>query len=316
MGKILNLEEGHPIEVHRGLRSIILKVIEDLKTNTEFLFSEIKPGVQFNSRDFYFREEEILQEIFELYRNVCANEQKVFGTIHQSNEIQPIKACKNFTDELSRNIYYHTIMGTNNLTVHLPVDKENRIAEITDILTSEPTLKILSEGISTMPMISIDFENNHHGSFFGNLDNCITLFETLKDKYIEIGEKEIYSIINICFDSGHYFIDPEKMGYNKRGMLENFFENMKTKINTLHLHTNDAINDRHLLLGCQIENLSINPPLIKHKVHEHTELILESLPILKLKEKKNWNIVTETDIPYTYDDLYNNYCLIFEHLKK
>ncbi len=316
MGKILNLQEGHPVEVHKGLRSLILRVIQDLSSNKSFHCYEIKPGVQFNSRDFYFREPEILQEIFELYRNNHENEEKVHGTIHQSNEIQPVKACKNFIDELNKNIHYHMMLGTNNLTVHLPVDKKNRIMEIREILSSNSFLEILSDAIRRNPHISIDFENNHHGSFFGNLDNCITLFETLKDRYNEIGEKEKYNHINICFDSGHFFIDSEKMGYNKRRMLESFFEKMRDKIQTLHLHTNDSKSDRHLLFGFPIESLSINPPLNHEKVHENTSLILDLLPLLNLKEENNWNLVTETDTPYRYEDLYNNYFLIFDKIKQ
>ena len=314
MGKILELTEGDPVEVHKGLRSLIYKTIDWLNAITGCSSFGIHPGVQFNSRDFYFRESEILKEILELYENKKMNEKKVYGTIHQSNGIQPIKACKEFIEELIKNLDLHLQLGTNNLTVHLPVDKENRIAEICEILTSDAIINQLEIIRNKNPNISIDFENNHHGSFFGNLDHCIALFQSLKDKLYEIGKKDIYPILNICFDSGHFFIDADKMNYNKTAMLENFFETMKAKINTLHIHTNDGITDRHFLLGRSYDNFLIKPAINKEKIQENTTLILETLPMLNLKQKNNWNIVSETDSPYKIEDLIENFKLIFEHL--
>ena len=70
MGQILELKEGDPIEVHEGLRSMIFKTANNLNESSALLNLEIKSGVQFNSRDFYFREPEILEEIIDLYNEL------------------------------------------------------------------------------------------------------------------------------------------------------------------------------------------------------------------------------------------------------
>jgi hypothetical protein len=198
----------------------------------------------------------------------------------------------------------------------LPVDKENRIEEVCEIMTSESVLNLLKN--ESGKNISIDLENNHHMSFFGNLKNCSELLDRIHDRLTEIGRKEMYKNINFCFDSGHYFIDSDKMGYPKQKMLSEFFESKRDKIKTLHLHSNDGTKDHHLLLG-QIpgENSPYEVKGIKLDIlKQNTNLLLDLLPILKFNKQDNWNIVSEMGLPYTYDHLLKNFELIYNAINQ
>ena len=66
MGAVLHLEEGEPEEVHLGLIWMINQTFEKVSDST--FIADFQPGIQVNSRDFYFREDGMWDLIIDLYQ--------------------------------------------------------------------------------------------------------------------------------------------------------------------------------------------------------------------------------------------------------
>jgi sugar phosphate isomerase/epimerase len=320
MGEILGLEEGDPVEVHKALIKMIRYAYNKLVDSPTFQNKPIKnvfPGVQINTREFYFKEPTIVDEITSCYQSTQSDGGVyVVPSIHQANEAQPLHEKVDFYPELKTNCALAEKWNSKNITVHLPVRTNNDIDEVIELLTSKNCIEII-KGTPGIYQPSIDLENNHHNTFFGDLDNCSAFLAKLDDKLDEIGASFLKQNINFCFDSGHYLTQAHLMGYNNRDMLARFFKTQANRIKTLHLHKNDGIGkDQHILLGIEpdannsIGFTKVEPALLA----EHEAILLECLPLLRFLEKDNWNIVLETDKWYTPDLLAHSLKLIYNHL--
>jgi sugar phosphate isomerase/epimerase len=321
LGDILGLEEGEPVEVHSKLIQMVQRSFSKIKEKEQNFGELFSAGLQMNTRDFYFREPGMIDEIIECYKDTKKiNSLTVTPSIHQASDAQPFSECKDFFEEFQRNCDLMRAWESKNLTVHLPVREENDMVDVINTLTDPRSIKAI-RGPKDSFKISIDLENNHHNTYFGNLYNCIEFIENLDDKMDEIGKSSLKSQLNFCFDYGHYITQAHLMGYNKQKMLSEFFESKKDRIKTLHLHNNDGIGkDQHILIGLHPENtengighignVKVNAKLLK----EHEEILLEALPILKLKERDDWNLVTETDKFYNIDILADSIYLLYKSM--
>ncbi len=191
------------------------------------------------------------------------------------------------------------------MTVHLPISPDDDTSEVIAALTDP---KVIDAAAGTTPddfKISIDLENNWHKSFFGNLDNCIALFQQLDEKLADIGQPELRSCFNFCYDHGHFVAQAAQLNYEKHTILPRFLRQMGPRIKTLHLHCNDGSNDQHMLLGS-----SPTSPGVTAKKHfnmalfnENERLLLKNLPLLHLQTQDDWMIVLEVTVAYTFEEL-------------
>lgn len=309
LGKMLGIQEGDPIEVHQKLIDLVLHGHEPISPQSYVLV----PTLQMNSREFYFREAELLTEILEFYKKNpktmlnSGDIWKVTPSIHEANDTWPVLDNKKFLPTLLPTLQYARQWRSKNITVHLPVRPQNEINSLVDTLTHPDVIKAI-RGQPDDFKISIDLENNHHNSFFGNLDNLAEFAVLLDEKLDRLGAQDLKTQINFCFDFGHFATQSTKLRYNKRQMLENFFESQRKRIKTLHLHTNDGSNDQHYLpyntdsQSIHLKHFNGDQRLLK----EHSELLFDCLPILKLHDQDNWMIILETDKPFDLKDLQAN----------
>ena len=292
MGNILNLHDGYPLEVHKGLIDIISSPFNLNKAQNTIIGETLKyfePGVQINTGDFYLREKQIVDSLKELYQK-----EKVLPSIHQKNNIQPLNSSRDFKKELISNIKKTEEIWSNNICVHLPVRKQDDTDEVIQNLTKPELLKVMK----AHPSISIDLENNHHNSYFGNLYHCTHLLERLDDKLEDLGKSNLKENFNLTFDYGHFVTQAYYLKYDKREMLFDFYKNSGKRIRTIHAHNNDGIHkDQHLLLGLtpQISKEKSNMGFIGNKkvnlskLKENEKLFFETLPELEWvkRAKKN-----------------------------
>ena len=97
--------------------------------------------------------------------------------IHQANDAQPLPEYSQFYKETQTNLDFSKRLGAHNLVIHLPVRKQDDTENVISCLSNISFLETLKSY-----NISLDFENNHHNSFFGNLDNCSNLLNLLDDR--------------------------------------------------------------------------------------------------------------------------------------
>ncbi len=315
MGEVLGLEEGHPVEVHKALIKMIKTAYENVASTFPQVSDTVNPCVQFNTREFYFRDEEIVEQVKDLYIKQNGEKHRVVASIHQDNEIQPLNRCKNFYKELEKNLTIMDELNGANLTVHLPISAENQMEEVINILTSNKMLNLL-EKFKHLDPLSIDLENNHHSSFFGNLNNCSFFLGKLRERLAQREKEEYYRFFNICLDTGHYLIDAHHENYPKQEMLDRFLEKHREKIKTIHLHANDGSRDQHLLLGqypgenSAISLSNLNLPRLK----EHNAIIQNSLAKSQLWDLQDWIVVCELANPYTIEELTRAFEKLCENL--
>ncbi len=312
MGKVLDLEEGHPVEVHKALIKKIKAPFLQLAQDFPILGKKFKPSVQINTGNFYFRDPEILEQILNEYIK-----QGIYPSIHQKNNAQPLNESEEFLVEICENIERTRGIWGNHICVHLPVNDRNDIKEVIENLTKRDLVELLEENRH----VSIDLENNHHNSFFGNLYNCSVFIEQLDKELQEKGLEELKSQFNFTFDYGHFFTQSHFMNYDKRKMLADFFRSNGNRIKTLHLHVNDGIHkDQHIMPRLCAKKRENGKFYVGGKevdlllLQEHEKILLESLPILDWKNKKNSNLVIEIDSIYTDQDLVNCVNLLYTNL--
>jgi sugar phosphate isomerase/epimerase len=312
LGQSLGIEEAEPDLVHIALIKRIQSAMLNLEKYSIRWKKEIKGMIQMNSRDFFFRDEEILAEITKLYTQTQSEKNihlQVDPSIHQSNDAWPTSDHPQFLTELQKNAKVARQWGCPHIVVHLPVRAQDDTEEVINILTKPEVLRLVQGQSGEIPLL-IELENNHHNCFFGNLDHVDNLLTRLDHHLTTIGKAELSQYYNLCFDFGHYISQADKMGYDKPGMLQRFFQNRKNRIKALHLHVNDGRDDQHLLLSWEFydkENL-LNNKFDLAKLKQHTQILLDNLKWLDFPNQENWAIITETDTPFTVEQF-------TEHLK-
>lgn len=323
LGAVLGLTEGEPEAVHAGLLRIVQAAFARFARDHPALAERTRAGLQVNTREFYFQEPGMTERIMGIYRASWTASQAdpgatipVMPSIHQANGAQPLPDCADFLPQLRANCQLARSLGSRNITVHLPVRARDDTDAVVATLTRPDVLAVVKGTPDAFPL-SIDLENNHHNTFFGNLDHCRALLDALDARLRDLGEAGAIPRYNICFDYGHYITQAHKMGYDKRAMLTRFFRAAGDRVKTLHLHMNDGSGDQHLLVAGHIpdatgtvQGRAVDPTLLA----EHARILLEALPLLHLWDRDDWNIVTETDTPYTAEMLARSFATLCEHL--
>ncbi len=311
MGEVLALKEGHPVEVHSGLIYMIKSALKNNREEFPLLSKEFKPGLQINTNDFYFADEEIIPQLNDLYKR-----EEIFQNIHQRGDAQPIDESEIFLSETLSNIKMTENGWGKNICIHLPIRQSNDIDEVVNNCCRQEIL----ESLKNNPQVSLDLENNHHNSFFGDLYNCMELIDGLDDNLQEMGLAQYQGNFNFTFDYGHFVTQAYFCRYDKRKMLTDFFEQKGKRIKTLHIHNNDGIHkDQHIMMGILPQKILENVGKIGSKevqldtFKENQELFFDTFPILNWKNNQNTNLVIEIDAPYTEEDLIKCVNNLYKH---
>lgn len=321
MGDIIGLREGDPYEIHEGLIKMIRAAFEIFKNHESYRKLPVLPAIQSDTSNFYWNDPEMVQSVIREYEKTKTDSLGyVLPCIHQFGSAQPLPNNKNFFKHLEQNIQYSREWGARNITIHLPISPNNDTENVISVLTSTKFIELMSQPkeAPNYRYISLDLENNHHNSFFGNLDNVAEFLDTLDQRYKQLGVPHLSEAINLCFDFGHYISQATKLKYEKTEMLRRFFQRMRHRIKTLHLHMNDGSDDQHILVGLmpdnanKIGNMVVNADLLR----EHTKILLDTLPFLELHKERNWIVVAETDKPYTVETLGKCFITFAELLAK
>jgi len=319
LGDVLGLQEGDPVELHQGLIRMIRNTFKILKTEAACTQHHVLPAIQMNTGDFYFNDPDMVRSVMNEYEKTRTEpDGYILPCIHQFGSAIPLPDNTEFFSHFLKNIQYHRTWGARNLTVHLPIRPNDDTEKVISVLTSSKFIETMLQPPKdpNYQFISIDLENNHHNSFFGNLDHVSAFIEKLDQRYQQLGIPHLSESINLCFDYGHYISQATKMNYEKREMLRRFFDKMRHRIKTLHLHMNDGSDDQHILVGLMpdAQNKIGTIPILGDLYREHTQILLETLPRLELHRERNWLLVAETDKPYTKEALANSFKLFAERM--
>lgn len=317
LGQMLGITEAEPDLVLTRLMEMQKGAISHVDPHFLPLFP-FSLSIQVNSREFFFRDESLLAEIAALFHHTHSRSNptdRFYLSIHQANDQQPFPDKPTFLPELLRNCKLAREWGCPNITVHLPVRDQDDTALVVATLTHPDLLQELAIGLADHA-VSIDLENNHHNSYFGNLEHVDAFLTALDQRLVEIGHADLIPCFNLCFDFGHYLSQSYRMGYDQRGMLHDFFVKRGSRIHTFHIHVNDGSWDDHFLLTHHVdaENKIGGKVIMEEPLHRHRQILLDSLKLLHLKDRDDWILVTETETPFTVEELAGHWQLILSHL--
>ncbi len=317
MGKVLGLTEGDPRDIVAGLNSLINRLYKVLQERKLPLIGTLLPSVQHNPSDTGFRNDPGLMDfLIDQYRRPPPGcPMPVLPSIHQENQ-EAAGTSLQFGMVVKKNCTLMRAWRSKNMTVHLPISSDDDTSEVIAALTDPMIIGAVAGTTPNEFKISIDLENNWHESFFGDLDHCISLFQQLDEKLVDIGKPELRSCFNFCYDHGHFVAQASQLNYEKDAILPRFFRQMGSRIKTLHLHCNDGSGDQHMLLGSALMSLGLrNKKQFDLTLFQENErLLLKNLPLLNLPAQNDWMIVLEVAVAYTFEELVQMATLILSNL--
>ncbi|MHA1794145.1 MAG: hypothetical protein ACTSVI_16000 [Promethearchaeota archaeon] len=305
MGDSIGLVEPEPDKIIEHLSHFIRSITDELNERHSGL--NVVPCVQYgNESDLYFDDPELVTIMRSQLDDLKG---PVYPFIHETTDKQPLK--RGFQDKMEQLFELYKSFGMKNITVHFPLNKSDTSKELIEELTSEGFLNLLNTN-----KVSIDLENNWHGSYFGFVENTIDFFQRLKNKLSDLGRKELFKFFGMTFDTGHFFAQYRIAGRDLEAALTTYFSELKDKIRTLHIHGNDGTDDQHLCFRKWTgKRDGVNTDIFK----ENQEIFLGALKNLDLKRRarnEDWDIVVISEIgrPFTREQFLEHSDLIFDNI--
>lgn len=243
----LELDEKNPILVIDKSKKLSEIIVNAFKENQSInIENEINGIVQF-SQDciFFYDNPEIMDKIASLSKLSGSNEYNsmlVYPIIHHPNNINP--ETTEFLKSIKQNFERTKYFGGDSIIIHFhPKATDSGIYQKTfDALTSPKFLDLVEKF-----KIYMQFENNHHQSYFGNGENIIHFYKDLDKKLEKIGRGELIPYFSFCFDYGHFITQMHMAGKNVEHEIMEFFNKFSDRIGTFHLHINDGTTDQHII---------------------------------------------------------------------
>ena len=303
MGAGIGLSEPEPVNIIEALSSLARRAVQVARKACPGV--PIEATVQYgNESDFYYNDGEILDVMMVQRRDP----EPVYPFIHQASHHQPLKP--GFTAKMAQLLDLCCQFGTKNICVHLPLDTGDTTQALLDELCADAFLEILASS-----RVSIDLENNWHGSWFGFPDNLLVFFDALDDRLQSSGRKDLKPRFAMTFDSGHLFAQCQAARLPVARQLEVMFDTLGNRVRTLHLHGNDGSGDQHVPF--------VDPARMHRskRFMENQEALLAALPMLDLPARARdrrspWNLVliSEIAVPFTIAGFLDHVRLVLEHL--
>ncbi|MBD3354067.1 MAG: TIM barrel protein [Candidatus Lokiarchaeota archaeon] len=244
-GKFLGLDEGDPFEVITLATKYVNRLIEGFDIETaDRMQEDIYPlgFIQYGqSVHFLLNDPEIIRLIKE-QTHPGFPLRPVYPFIHHMNDTHP--ECEDFFDTFSKYYKLTSEMHGNKILVHFHTKETdaNIFQKTLDALMNPKLLDLIREY-----KIEIVLENNQHGSYFGYPKNIIKFFETLDKTLINKQYSDLVKFFNFCLDYGHMLINFKLKGIDPESGFKAFFDNFADRISEFHIHTNDGIDDLHLM---------------------------------------------------------------------
>ncbi len=311
VGYLFNKEMGRGIGLAEPEPGTIITTLSKLSRDAcswlhgQFPGLDVHPGVQYgNESDLYFEDEGLLQAISSETR---ASNGAVWPVIHETSDKQPLKP--GFLEKMVQLLGLCDRFGIKNITVHLPLETTDTTSRLVDALCDPAFLDAM-----VLHDVSVDLEQNWHGSWFGFSENVIALFHALDDSLDQRGYSPLKRKFGMTFDSGHHFAQYRIAGRDVRQGIEDVFDALGHRIRTLHLHGNDGTGDQH---ACFKERFSPSKSGVAFK--ENQDALLSSLHRLDFPRRvtgEPWNlvIVSEISVPFTTAEFLTHARLVFGHL--
>ncbi|MBN2151973.1 MAG: TIM barrel protein [Candidatus Lokiarchaeota archaeon] len=302
MGASIGLEEPEPENIIRQLSAFSREAARVLVADYPGIGKVLAPAVQYgNESDIYFDDPDLVDV---LVSEANATE-PAYAFVHQTSDKQPLKP--GFREKMARLLPMCRRLGTRNITIHLPLDRDGTTPALLDELCAPGFLDAVRKS-----RVSIDLENNWHASWFGFTDHLIDFYAALDKRLDAIGEGRMKEWFGMTFDCGHFFAQYCIAGRPLRPDLDRLFSALADRIRTLHLHGNDGTSDQHKCF---------EPPpagsVDTSAFRSNQQALLTCLPALDLAGRARegeWDmvIVSEIAVPFTTDAYLAHSRLIFD----